>query len=62
LERTLIMVKDVRFSDFPALKKWVVSAQEQWDGLVFIIALPREDEIDGLLVWAAQRGYEMCRR
>jgi hypothetical protein len=58
LSRTLFIVKDVRFSDFPALKKWVVSAQEQCNGCIRVVALPRTDEIDGLLVWAAQRGYE----
>jgi hypothetical protein len=59
LQRTLVIVTDVRFADFPALKRWVVTAEEQWDGRVCVRAFPREDEIDGWRNWAGPRGYEI---
>jgi len=57
----MVLIKDVRFVDFNIVRIYgVVKAVNQLDGLVFVVAFPRTDDLDGLVAWAEMKGYELC--
>lgn len=60
IHRTTILIKDVRFVDFNIVRGYgVVKAVNQLDGLVFVVAFPRTDDLDRLVGWAEMKGYEV---